>query len=114
MLYYIYRNSEILAVWSFRKVLTMALTKTEMETLNTLLGKADIDNVALIYDRLKLQRTWLSNQVRRSLTVGDKVKFQGRRGLMVTGVVTKVNPKKCIVRDGTTSWNVPLNMLSVV
>lgn len=92
----------------------MSLTKSEIQALNTLIGKADNEDMSVIYERMKLQRTWISNQVRRSLTVGDKVKFQGRRGVMVTGEVTKVNRKKCIVREGMTNWNVPMSMLEAV
>jgi LysM repeat protein len=48
----------------------------------------------------------------RSFTKGDTVKFHSiKRGVTVTGTVTKVAIKYVTVKDGATLWKVPANML---
>ena len=48
----------------------------------------------------------------RSFTKGDTVKFHSiKRGVTVTGTVTKVAIKYVTVKDGTVLWKVPANML---
>ena len=48
----------------------------------------------------------------RSFTKGDTVKFHSiKRGVTVTGTVTKVAIKYVTVKDGVTLWKVPANML---
>ena len=48
----------------------------------------------------------------RSFTRGDTVKFHStKRGVTVTGTVTKVAIKYVTVKDGVTLWKVPANML---
>jgi hypothetical protein len=44
---------------------------------------------------------------------GDRVSFNGRRGL-TEGTVLKVNIKNVVVDTGTTRWNVPASMLTKV
>ena len=56
-----------------------------------------------------------------SLRVGDRVSWTGRQGYK-EGTLTKINRTRCKVREditaedgyGLTTWNVPINMLSVV
>lgn len=59
---------------------------------------------------LKFARAQLGKQVRRSLKVGEQVKFSGRNGVSV-GVLTKVAIKYATVKVGTALWRVPMNML---
>jgi hypothetical protein len=48
----------------------------------------------------------------RTFTRGDTVKFHStKRGVTVTGTVTKVAIKYVTVKDGVTLWKVPANML---
>jgi hypothetical protein len=48
----------------------------------------------------------------RSFTKGDTVKFHStKRGVTVTGTVTKVAIKYVTVKDGVILWKVPANML---
>jgi hypothetical protein len=48
----------------------------------------------------------------RSFTKGDTVKFHStKRGVTVTGTVTKVAIKYVTVKDGAMLWRVPANML---
>ena len=51
----------------------------------------------------------------RTFTKGDTVKFHSiKRGVTVTGTVTKVAIKYVTVKDGVMLWKVPANMLEAV
>ena len=70
------------------------------------------DELNQIVEALKLQRQFIGAQAIRSFRVGDTVSFtESRRGLTVTGKVTKINRKTVIVNEGYTNWNVPAAML---
>lgn len=95
----------------------MALTAQEMETVKSLIGKAGNVQLEAIVQRVKLQRTWLTNQSVRAIVIGDFVEFTARGGRVITGDVTKVNRKNIIVRESGTSftlWKVPANLLKKV
>jgi hypothetical protein len=92
----------------------MKMTQAELETVLTLIGKADVEQLRLVSERGQLQRTLIGNQTRRSLATGDTVSFTGRRGLEVVGVVKKINIKNVVVSAGTTNWRVPANLLKKV
>lgn len=89
------------------------LKSTEMETINALVSKMSLEDVKMISERLNMQRTFIGKQTIRTLMKGDKVTFNGRRGL-TEGVVMKVNIKNVVVDTGTTRWNVPASMLTKV
>jgi LysM repeat protein len=62
---------------------------------------------AVNYARAQLRATKI-----RSFTKGDTVKFHStKRGVTVTGTVTKVAIKYVTVKDGAMLWRVPANML---
>ena len=96
----------------------MKMTAKEMETVMTLIGKADNEQLSEIIARVKLQRTWLANQMVRSIVIGDTVEFDAR-GRVARGEVTKVNRKNINVREQmpngmATNWKVPASMLKKV
>ena len=64
-------------------------------------------NDAVMYARAQLRAVKI-----REFTKGDTVKFRSiKRGVTVTGTVTKVAIKYVTVKDGVTLWKVPANML---
>ena len=64
-------------------------------------------NDAVMYARAQLRAVKI-----REFTKGDNVKFHSiKRGVTVTGTVTKVAIKYVTVKDGVTLWKVPANML---
>ena len=72
-------------------------TNTELESITS----------AVQYARAQLRAVKI-----RSFTKGDTVKFHSiKRGVTVTGTVTKVAIKYVTVKDGATLWKVPANML---
>ena len=72
-------------------------TNTELESIMS----------AVQYARAQLRAVKI-----RTFTKGDTVKFHSiKRGVTVTGTVTKVAIKYVTVKDGVTLWKVPANML---
>jgi len=89
------------------------LKSTEMETINALVSKMSLEDVKMVSERLNMQRTFIGKQTIRTLMKGDRVSFNGRRGL-TEGTVLKVNIKNVVVDTCTTRWNVPASMLTKV
>ena len=76
--------------------------------------KMDSNQLNQIVEAVKLKRTHLAKQTARSILVGDIVSFEGRRGQMVQGKVTKVNQKTVVVQDSATQvqWKVTASLLT--
>ena len=62
---------------------------------------------------IRFARSQLVKEVKRSLRVGDTVKFTGRNGV-TQGTLEKVAIKFATVKVGYMSWRVPMNMLESV
>ena len=74
-----------------------SFTNTELESIMS----------AVQYARAQLRAVKI-----RTFTKGDTVKFHSiKRGVTVTGTVTKVAIKYVTVKDGVMLWKVPANML---
>lgn len=73
-----------------------------------------LDSIAMA---IKFARAQIVDQVKFTLVKGSKVKFTGRQGRTVIGIVDKVNRKYIHVREMTQNslsggiWRVPANML---
>ena len=79
-----------------------------------LIYQMDSDQINQVVEAIKLNRTHLAKAMARSVKVGDIVSFQGRRGQMVQGKVTKVNQKTVVVRDSATQvqWKVTASLVT--
>jgi hypothetical protein len=76
-------------------------------------GNFTITELNSVIDAVKWARASLTNQVKRTLKVGDNVNFtSSKTGRNITGVVTKVAIKYVTVRTIDGLWRVPANMLS--
>lgn len=65
-------------------------------------------------DAIKFARASLQKSVKRSLTVGQAVKFNSaKRGMTMQGTVDKIAIKYVTVRTAQGLWRVPANMLEV-
>ena len=74
----------------------------------------DIELRSMI-DAIKWNRAQLTQQTKRSLTIGDSVNFTStKHGRNVTGVVTKIAIKYVTVKTATGLWKVPANMLTKI
>ena len=63
---------------------------------------------------VKFRRGQLTKETKRSLMLGDVVKFvHPKTGCTHQGNVVKINIKNVKVRQGLTTWNVPANLLTV-
>jgi len=67
-----------------------------------------------IVSAVKYRRTQVAKENRRSIIMGDVVRFVNpRSGRTHQGNVVKINIKNVKVREGNTTWTVPANMLTV-
>ena len=63
---------------------------------------------------VKYRRAQVARENKRSIMIGDVVKFVNpRSGRTHQGNVVKINIKNVKVREGFTTWNVPASMLTV-
>jgi small-conductance mechanosensitive channel len=66
-------------------------------------------------DAVKFARARLTEQSKRSLSIGDNVNFTSSKlGRNVTGVVTKIAIKFVTVKTAQGAWRVPANMLTKI
>jgi ribosomal protein L35AE/L33A len=67
-----------------------------------------------IVSAIKYRRAQVARENKRSIMLGDVVKFVNpRSGRTHQGNVVKINIKNVKVKEGFTTWNVPANMLTV-
>ena len=80
----------------------------DISTLNGL-------EVNSVVEAIKMRRNQLHFADAQSLTVGDRVSFQGRRGITEKAVVEKIKIKNVLVRTTSgTRWNVPGSHLTKI
>jgi small-conductance mechanosensitive channel len=79
-------------------------------------GSFTNDQLTSIIDSVKFARARLTEQNKRSLTIGDNVHFNSTKlkGAGVTGVVVKIAIKFVTVKTVSGMWRVPANMLSKI
>ena len=73
------------------------------------------DQLTSMIDAVKFARARLTEQSKRSLSIGDNVNFNSSKtGQNVTGVVTKIAIKYVTVKTIQGAWRVPANMLTKI
>ena len=78
-------------------------------------GQFSNDELGSIADAIRFARSQLTQQNRRSLTIGTSVKFtNSKTGQDITGTVDKVAIKFITVRTIDGLWKVPASMLTSV
>jgi LysM repeat protein len=85
-----------------------------IQEVNTAIMFGNFTNEQLnsIVSAVQYARAQLGKEKIRTFTKGDTVKFHStKRGVTVTGTVTKVAIKYVTVKDGAMLWRVPANML---
>jgi hypothetical protein len=90
------------------------MTYATIQEVNTaiMFGNFTNDQLTSIVNAVQYARAQLGKQKIRTFTKGDTVKFHStKRGVTVTGTVTKVAIKYVTVKDGAMLWKVPANML---
>ena len=77
-------------------------------------GNFTNDQLSSIIDAVKFARSQLSQQNKRSMTLGTTVRFtSSRTGQTLQGTVSKIAIKYITVRTPQGLWKVPANMLEV-
>ena len=87
---------------------------TEIQQINSaiMFGSFTDTELSSILSAVQYAKAQLRKEKIRSFTKGDTVKFHSiKRGVTVTGTVTKVAIKYVTVKDGMMLWKVPANML---
>ena len=90
------------------------MTYATIQEVNTSIMFSNFTNEQLdsITSAVQYARAQLRAVKIRTFTKGDTVKFHSiKRGVTVTGTVTKVAIKYVTVKDGVMLWKVPANML---
>ena len=85
--------------------------------INTAILQGSFTNNQLtsIIDAVKFARARLTEQTKRSLSIGDTVNFtSSKNGKNVTGLVVKIAIKYVTVKTVTGLWRVPANMLTKI
>ena len=75
----------------------------------------DTTGIDSVVEAVKMRRNQLHFSDAQSLRVGDKVSFNGRRGVVEKAVVEKIKIKNVLVRTTSgTRWNVPGSHLTKI
>ena len=78
-------------------------------------GNFSNDELTSIIDAVKFARAQLTQKTKRSLMLGDTVKFtSNRNGMTYRGTVRKIAIKYITVDTGSVLFKVPANMLEAV
>jgi hypothetical protein len=84
-------------------------------TREIIAGTFTNDELNKIADAIRFARSQITQQNRRSLTVGTSVKFTNTRtGQVVSGTIEKMALKFATVTTHTGRWKVPASMLEAV
>lgn len=90
------------------------LTTIQQINSQIMFGSLTNEQLNSILGAIKFRRAQINKETKRSLMVGDVVKFtHPRTGRTHQGNVVKINIKNIKVRENNTTWNVPANLLSV-
>jgi hypothetical protein len=85
--------------------------------INTAIIQGNLSNTELssVIDAVKFARARLTEQSKRSLSIGDNVNFTSNKtGMNITGFVTKIAIKYVTVKTTQGLWRVPANMLTKI
>jgi uncharacterized protein YkvS len=93
------------------------MLQSSSEIVSTIIqSKFTNDELNTIIEAVKFARSRIAQQNTFSIRVGAKVQFKSSKtGLMIEGVVEKVNPKTIIVRTAPfEKWKVSASLLTLV
>jgi len=93
----------------------MAINDKDVRAIRGILDRAENKDLDLVLNLLKARRDAIARINTATLGRGCKVRFKGRRGVIVTGTVEKVNRKTVIVKgDDNVTWKVAGSLLEVI
>ena len=78
-------------------------------------GQFSDQELTSIVDAVRYNRASMGKRIKNALHLGDTVEWHSvKRGINGRGTVTKIAIKYVTVREGSTLWKVPANMLTRV
>lgn len=90
------------------------LTTIQQINSQIMFGSFTNEQLDSILCAVKFRRAQIGKETKRSLMLGDVVKFTNpKTGRTHQGNVVKIAIKNVKVRENNTTWNVPANMLTV-
>ena len=90
----------------------MKLSKIEITKLETLINKAEGNDLYRIIQLIKAKQRNEQFKAARSFEVGQTVSFNSRMGQKIVGQVIKVNAKNIKVKTSAGIWNVTASLLA--
>ena len=91
----------------------MSLTTKQISEIQVLFAQADMNDFQKIAEMFNTTRRAYERNMKGNFTVGQKVKWFGKRGAM-SGTITKINRKNIVVNAGDKGmWNVTPSLLEV-
>lgn len=89
------------------------LTNKDIATLRSIVSKMEsMEDINLLYKIANDQQRLFQARTKAAFKLGDRVSFRGRRGEVVTGFISKKNPKTIIViADSGVQWKVTPSLL---
>lgn len=95
------------------KEMNMSLTTKQISEIQVLFAQADMKDFQKIAEMFNTTRRAYERNMKSNFTVGQKVKWFGKRGAMA-GTITKINRKNIVVNAGDKGmWNVTPSLLEV-
>ena len=93
----------------------MSLTKTQKSKLASIILVLDHDELREVNNMIKIQWREVEGEKVQAFRNGMRVEFEGRKGEMVTGTITKINRKTIIVTpdEGYQTWRVAPSLLQM-
>ena len=77
------------------------------------INNSSIEELREINELIQMRKDMLGKNKMRELKVGDKVTFEKKNGVIITGTIRKKNIKRLVVDTPEGGWNVPANMLTL-
>ena len=78
------------------------------------INNSSIVELREISELIQMRKDILGKNKMREMKVGDKVSFEKKNGVIVSGTIRKKNIKRIVVDTPEGGWNVPANMLTLV
>jgi len=78
------------------------------------INNSSIVELREISELIQIRKDMLGKNKMREMKVGDKVSFEKKNGVIVSGTIRKKNIKRIVVDTPEGGWNVPANMLTLV
>ena len=78
------------------------------------INNSSFEELREISELIQIRKDMLGKNKMREMKVGDKVSFEKKNGVIVSGTIRKKNIKRIVVDTPEGGWNVPANMLTLV